>query len=72
MLTCSQVPTLSGDINSFISSLHRMREEVEFDKDSDAGRNFDEEDSRADDLITVNESTSADAYSLAYIQVPMA
>ena len=49
-----------------------MREVVEFDKDSDAGRNFDEEDSRADDLITVNESTSADAYSLAYIQVPMA
>jgi len=47
-----------------------MHEEIEYN--DDAGTHFDEEDSKADDLITVNESTSADAYSLAYIQVTFA
>ena len=63
-----QVPTLSGDVNSFIGSLHRMHEEVEYDVEP---QNFDEEDSKSGvaDLITVHESNAADAYSLAYIQV---
>ena len=45
-----------------------MHEELEYDAEP---QNFDEEDSKSgvDDLVTVNESNAADAYSLAYIQV---
>jgi hypothetical protein len=47
--------------------LHHLQEEVEYEEP----QSLDEEDSRSAvvDLITVDESTSADAYSLAYIQV---
>jgi hypothetical protein len=62
-----QVPTLSGDVNSFIGSLHRLHEEIEYDE----SQNFDEEDSKSgvDALITVNDTDAADAFSMAYIQV---
>jgi hypothetical protein len=47
--------------------LHHLQEEVEYEEP----QSLDEEDSRSAvvDLITVDESISADAYSLAYIQV---
>ena len=61
------MPTLSGDVNSFIGSLHRLHEEIEYDE----SQNFDEEDSKSgvDALITVNDTGAADAFSMAYIQV---
>ncbi len=62
-----QIPTLSQDVSAFLGSLHHLQEEVEYEEP----QSLDEEDSRSAvvDLITVDESTSADAYSLAYIQV---
>ena len=65
-----KVPTLSSDINSFLGSLHRMHEEVEYEEPQES---YEEEDGRSNvtDLITVDESSNADAFSLAYIQVSL-
>ena len=47
-----------------------MHEEVEYEE---AQESYEEEDGRSNvtDLITVDESSNADAFSLAYIQVSL-
>jgi hypothetical protein len=54
-------------VSAFLGSLHHLQEKVEYKE----LQSLDEDDSKSGivNLITVDESTSADAYSLAFMQV---